>query len=137
MLSSGRRPGGAPRRWRPPPPRAARRHSPPCAAPAPPLPPSSPLPLLLLCWCGDGRRGKLGAARVLGVARALIRGARVWGAAAAGGSQRPGRDAWRHRGGAAQLGDRHGRRDSFPPVSQSGDKRGATQAGDMSERGHG
>jgi hypothetical protein len=35
-----------------------------------------------------------------GCGGALIRGARVWGAAAAKGSWRPGRGAWRHHGSA-------------------------------------
>jgi hypothetical protein len=125
MLLSGRRPGGdAPvRRRSPPPPRA---------------PLLLPFPLLLfLFWCGASGRGKAGAARVSGAAGALIRGARVSGAAAAGGPQRPGRDAWRHHGGAAWLGGQHGRRDGFAPVSQCGDRRGAAQAGDASERGRG
>jgi hypothetical protein len=63
--------------------------------------PSSSL-LLVRRW----RKGKQGAARVRGAAGALILGARVWEAAAAGGSRRPGRDAWRHRGGAARLRSR-------------------------------
>jgi hypothetical protein len=88
MSSFGRRPGRAPV-WRRPSP----------SADPPPF-----LLLLLLCWCGGGRRGKQGVARFRGATGGLIVGARVWGAAAAGAPQRPGRDAWRHCGGAVRLG---------------------------------
>jgi hypothetical protein len=102
-----------------------------------PSPGAPPLLLLLLWWCGDGGRGKEGAARVRGAAGALILGARVWGAAAAGGPRRSGWDAWRHPDGAARLCGRHGRRSDFAPVSWSRDKRGTAQAGDARERGRG
>jgi hypothetical protein len=54
------------------------------------------------------------------------------------GSRCPCQDAWRHRGGATWLGLRgaarwpHWRRGGFAPVSRSGDRRGAGQAGDAS-----